>query len=160
MQILEPLLFNQNQGAFASGMLDQEMEFNLAALEGILILGVAGYYGGDLTEIDDAEVSMALSLNPSDNALNLDALLAGNPDVFWFESYTAIAAGTPGNYVRPRSTTPYRDYSTVGGLLALTNLSAHYHSDSGTQTGTISVAYKRVLLDERELIPFVALRRR
>ena len=160
MRILEPLLMNQNQGALASGQLSQEVQFNLAALEGILIMGVMGYFGAIVDETDDPEISLALSLNPSDSAADLNLLLAGNPDVFWYSSYVALAAGTPASYSRFLSSTPMMDFSSFGGILLLTNPSAHFHSDAVATTATITIFYKRVLLDADELIPFVALRRR
>ena len=160
MQILEPLLIKQDQGVMASGQLSQQVEFNLAALEGILLLGVMGTLGEDVVEVDDIDSSLALSLNPNDSAASLQLLLAGNPDVFWYFQKIARAVGTPATFQNYLVTTPYLDFATVGGLLMLTNPSAHYHSDIGTQVATISMYYKRVLLDANELIPFVALRRR
>ena len=160
MRILEPLLMVNDQGAFASGQLSQEVQFNLAALEGILILGVKGYFGVYQAEVDDFEVSLALSLNPSDSAADLQLLLAGNPDVFWYEAFGNQAAGTVGNLDRFMMTPPVQDFSNIGGILLLTNPSAHYHSDQSSVTANITIYYKRVLLDADELIPFVALRRR
>lgn len=160
MRILEPLLINNNQGALASGQLSQQVEFNLAALEGILVLGVSAFFGTSNTEADDIEVSLALSLNPNDTAADLQLLLAGNPDVFWYNAFRRVAAGTPANYGEFPTSTPLTSWADVGGILLLTNPSAHYHSDVSTQIATITIQYKRVLLDADELIPFVALRRR
>lgn len=160
MRILEPLLIKQDQGAFASGQLSQEVQFSLAALEGILILGVKGTFGAMNSEVDDTDSSLMLSLNPDDSAATTELMLAGNDDLFWYETLNARLVGTGANLEISNSSPPMQDFSAFGGMIALQNLSAHYRSGGNTNVGTITIYYKRVLLDADELVPFVALRRR
>lgn len=158
MQVLEPTLIKSPFDTATSGAAEIEVDFDFAALEGALILQSQFYVLTDVVVADieiDNFLCAAFNYNPTITFGSIDDILG---DDFTFSAWTHAfaAAGTPANVVDATLTSPLYTHE---GLLIVRNPSFHSYAGAGSPTFYGKIWYKRVIFDERELVPFVALRR-
>lgn len=157
MQVLEPVLIKTDQVVAGSGATSQEVDFSFAALEGALILQTQFFLYTDNVVADmeaDNVVCAALNYNPSIDFTTIQGIL---DDDFTFSAFTtAVINVTAASVFNAITNSPLY---THDGLLIVRNNSVHGFATAGSPTFTVKQWYKRVIFDERELVPFVALRR-
>ncbi len=157
MQVLEPVLIKSDSVAAGSGGVETEVDFNFAALEGALILQTmfSMYADQVITDYEtDGFAACYLNYNPSfQPASDAAAFL----DDFTFSSFRqAQSAQTAvGLTVTPLTSPLY----THDSILIVRNVAFSAFAPAGTPTFQSKIFYKRVIFDENELVPFVALRR-
>ncbi len=162
MRVLEPTLIKSTTDV-STGITGAEVEidFDFAALEGALIIGVQFAFFLDVIDTDveaDNFYGAALNYNPSFISTTVQQIFE---DDFTFAFYAGVvqAVGTPAStYFLPLVSERF-DFSDEGGLPIVRNISQTVWADSGSPTFGSKIWYKRVIFDERELVPFVALRR-
>ncbi len=158
MQVLEPVLIKTDTVTSAIGGVEQEVDFNFAALEGALILQTQFmlFADGVIADIETADQDMQLCLNynPSFQPSSIPTAFL---DDFTFSAYRLLMSSQSavGLTIAPVTSPLY----THDSILIVRNVALSSFSQSGTPTGMSKIWYKRVIFDEQELVPFVALRR-
>jgi len=158
MKILEPTLVKTASDVATSTGAETEVDFDFAALEGAIILQSQffTFVDGVVADLEvDNPFSAAFNYNPSAVFASIELTYA---DDFTFTGYQGhvVAAGTPGNAYTALLTSPLYSHDSI---LIVRNPSFHTFAGSGSPTHIGKMWYKRVIFDELELVPFVALRR-
>ena len=157
MQVLEPVLVKSDSVVSGSGGVEQEVDFNFAALEGALILQTQFFILAD-NNIADLEVDQFwgcfLNYNP---AFAPASVLTAFLDDFTFASFAGVFSAQ--SAVGLTAVTLTSPLATHDSILIVRNPALGAFSDTGAPTMASKIFYKRVIFDERELVPFVALRR-
>jgi len=157
MQVLEPVLIKSDIVAAAVGGVETEVDFNFAALEGALILQTMFNLMADGTIADievDNDLFAGLNYNPSFSPSSVGTAFE---DDFTFSSYRIFVSSQSavGLSYFPATSPLY----THDSILIVRNVSLTGFATTGTPSFQSKIFYKRVIFDESELVPFVALRR-
>lgn len=157
MQVLEPVLVKTDQVVSGSGGVETEVDFNFAALEGALVLQSQfnGFTDNNLADIEvDTFVTAVLNYNPSFAPGSAGAAYL---DDFTFSAWRQFfsAQSAVGLFGLPLLSPLY----THDSILIVRNCAFSVFASAGNPVVMSKIFYKRVIFDESELVPFVALRR-
>ncbi len=157
MQVLEPMLIQSDTLVASATGAEEEVDFNFAALEGALIFATQFVYGLDFVIADfETDGEMACSLNYNPAAAPVDSNAAWVDDfAFAFDRFLISSQSAVGlTVIRSTSVKEFHE-----STLIVRNPSFWAYATTGSPTSGYKLWYKRVIFNEQELVPFVALRR-
>lgn len=159
MKVLEPMLIKSTTDTATSSAAVQEIDFDFAALEGGLIFAAQGIFNTDDIVADlEADNTLAVAINYNSNFAPSNILTMANDDSTFFFSKINIVNVTAASVFGMRTDSGLE--LMPSGLLIVNNPSMASFATTGSPSHVTKLYYKRVLFDELELVPFVALRRR